>query len=46
MKKENSRNEMHIERCRGENHATGKLNVLMHAERLVGAHPTNERNDL
>lgn len=36
---------MHIERCREENRGTGKLNALMHAERLVGAHPTTKRND-
>lgn len=43
---DNSRNEMHIERCRGENRATGKLNALMHVERLLGTHPTIQKNDI
>ncbi|XP_034188272.2 uncharacterized protein LOC117607997 isoform X1 [Osmia lignaria lignaria] len=40
MKKDDSRNEMYIERCRRENRGAGKLNSLMHAERSTGVQRT------
>ena len=43
MKKDDSRNEMYIERCRRENRGAGKLNSLMHAERSTGVQRTEAK---